>query len=462
MSTPFLQVPYLVKFDRIHGILIISKSSLGLTMDEEFIRSMIDAKNHQAMVPKKTPEQIDHEAPEISFEMLKGKILRPSSIITLKENDEHPIAKPALPGFSADLRYLSYIDDLSFEAVVYELIEPEARLISAVGPGPEEDKMFLGPGIGDTLFMFFKQMNIINPMFFSNVIVNDTLIISASLPKIYWENREAEHIACFNQQAYLYKNIESGKVERVLTLPAAPDTTLVASHTTTFFSNNGKLMFLSVSKGWPVSGSESLNWNNTRENPFLESFYDNAPLLAIYDIHGNFIRYFGSLTSFEIQNRLGYTLATPLIRQSDDVYWIVNTHSGDMRGYTNIYEDQPEYSIKLYEVKSPENPPDPEKAPLDYIKFQVDHLQKTTLDIFADDQIIWHILKDGDMIFLQELDFDGKILDQWLFPNVYEDMEGTTFRLFRKDGKVIVKGIFESPEKTCVLEFSPEYTSSLE
>ncbi len=455
-STGELQVGYILKLDRRSGTLIASKSTLGLTMDEEFIHWLISSRAPMTQfIPDKSENMDPDLAPEFDFEKVTSGALNPTNNIILEETPAHPLSLIEYPSFSENLRFISFLDGLSNSINIYTLDEGKGRFLNAFRPGPEEDRMFIARDIGDTLFMFFKQMNIINSMYFGNSMIGDNIMITASLPRIYWEDKKEERIAYFNQPTYLLKDTKTGNTIQCIIPEENQDTMISFSHIDSRCIEEGKYFFLPISKGWPVSGTKNLNWENKSINPFREDFYDKVPLFSVYDSNGRFIKYFDQLDSIFITSKVGYTFSNPLIKSIDGNLWIVNPNSGELRRFPSIESNIPDLKIQLFENNAFESALNPKTNPLDYLKDCSDHIKNSIVDFNILGEDIWYVLKNGEFYEIINIEFNGKKKNDWLLPTIYDNRKANTFKISTHQNKVRVCGIYESPELTSIVLFDP-------
>lgn len=456
-STGDLQVGYILKMAVGSGKLITSKSTLGLTMDTDFIQWLLEVKTPQETYKASgiSTDNKPENFPSLDYNQLKNNILYATSIKDLEEKPGHPLSLIEFPSFSEDIKYFSFLDGLSNSIYIYSLEESGASFMNALFPGDEEDRMFIAGDIGDTLFLFLKQMNIINSMYFSNTFIGDRVMITASLPRIFWEDKETEKIAYFNQPSYLLKDIKTGKTILHVIPETNSDTLLSFSHIESKCIEKGKYFFLPVSKGWPVSGTKSLQWDNVEVNPFRAEFYHNIPLFSVYDQKGRFIRYFDYLDSVFIQNKTGYTFSNPLVKSFDGKLWVINPNSGELRCFASHESDEPLLKIPLIENKNFSSRLDPKIQPLEYLEECSDNLQNNIVDFIIEGDHVWFVSKEGDFYRLAKQDLKDNARNEWLLPTVYEKRKANTFKIFNIDKKVVIMGIYESPDLTSIIRFDP-------
>ncbi len=454
-SAGHLQVPYITKFNISSGDLIIGKSTLGLSMNSEFAHWInncyVDIVKYK---PQKQNQQSEYQAvPEIHIDEKGLQVMKPVREIVLGEEEGYPISKAYYPSFDDQIEHFSFMDELTCSIYLYKCSEIGAVFLRALEPTTEEENLFRGPDIDDTMFMVLKQMNIINTMFFSNTFIGDSLVISASLPDIFWENKAMEHIAYYNKITYLYRDVNTGDLIRYVTPENIADSLFTIDHQSTFIINDGKLICIPVSKGWPISGTEMLNKEDSLNNPFIESFYDFTPILAVYDRNGKFLSYIGKLDDVFKSKKVGYSFSKPMIRYKKGIYWYTDTYNGVIYGQKSLKSRKPAYRIKVFDLPEYESPINQKKNPLEYIKDYRNLFNQAIIDFQIKDNKILTVIKINDFYFYKVFNFKGKLISEKILPTVYDNMDISTYIIKTYEERIKIIGIFESSMLTSILIF---------
>ncbi|MFO8129996.1 MAG: hypothetical protein R6T99_08870 [Bacteroidales bacterium] len=453
-----MQVPFFTKICRSSGDLITGKSTLGLDLSEKFVRYIL---SESSTMPKisRTHDPVPHEEiPEISLDKNDRTVLMPYREIHIKEDENNPLSHIEYPEFDEELRRFAFMDDLSYSIYVYELQSDSGILENTIRPGLKEDRMFTGPGINDTIFRFLKALNILNSMFFSSKFLEDTLVVSASLPRVFWQDREKENIAYYNQITYLYYDLDKGGIIGYVTPEVPPDSSLTLDHLSTYFPRRGKYFVIPVSKGWPVSGSEILDIHDSTDNPFLDAFYDNAPLFAIFNRHGDMLGYWGRLGPFFIKHRLGYAFSSPIMGHDRNTYWYADPYEGILYKYSSLTQQDGVEKTLLYTNRKFQQPRNINGSPMDHIREYTSRMDQHVVDITLHNDSVYCVLKKGAFYEYRILDKHGKLLLKKILPNVYANMEANTFCLHVNQQHKNIIGIYESPQKSSLALFHADHT----
>ena len=455
-SSEKMQAPFITKMTT-GGDMLCGKSTLGINMDEDFINWILTIRRSMPKIqPKKTSDYEKSDTHNIEITSMNRIVLKPFKEITIGETADFPISKCLYPGISSDLKYFAFMDELSFNIYVYKIADETAYLYTSIKPGSEVERLYIDESINDSLYYVLKKMNIVNAMFFGSTFQGDNLIISASLPNIFFRDKNKEELAYYNQVSYLNYNIPNREFLEIMDPDLSLESELIADHTNTIILNNGNYFFIPVSKGWPVSGHEKLSEVPDDDNPFLQEFYDNCPVFSIYDKNGEFISYLGKLDSMFEKYRLGYTFSNPSAAYYSGTYWISDAYSGIIETYSDIKDPLPVKRIKIFNAPDKEIKVD-KANPLEYMKSFNKIFQSLIIDFRVLDDKIYCIIKQGDYFTLKTLDTDGKILNQAFLPNTYGTITIESYLIQIINKKVCVAGIFSSKDDYKLVLFSTDF-----
>ncbi|MBW6492582.1 MAG: hypothetical protein K0B15_15460 [Lentimicrobium sp.] len=443
-STKEIQVPFITKFDLEKGVLIISKSTLGINLNADFVERIHSQTNPQMQV---TESSNSYDYNNLSSSTMN--LLKPLSKCLLNENTQHPISHISYPNLSKSGKIFCFKDELTQAIFAYEIKDTIATLINVLEPTEDEKKLFISPEIGDTLYTMLNKMNILNCMYFNcSLLSDDSVIISASLPKVFWEDKLNEHLAYYNEIVYLIKDLNNNTI-RYFTLDTAfSDITL--SHTSTSFDLYNNSLYIPISRGWPYGDKELLDPNDTISNPFNSKFYNSSPLMAKFDFQGNFISFIGKLDSTFALNKVGYTYINLTVKSFDSTIFYTTGYSGDLywflnnQNYTN--------SIKLFTPLKYTPNSSYDKQPLKYLQECQNIYNKNIIDFICHEKYIYTVVKQHELykIFVT----DGlSIIKEFDLPNLINKDKFVTYILKINDETVICYGVFESPENSGLYKF---------
>ncbi|MCD4679264.1 MAG: hypothetical protein K8S00_02635 [Bacteroidales bacterium] len=460
-SSVSLQVPYFAKFNIKTGDLVLSKSTLGLDYNSDVGKSFVDAKSPCEKYDKDigSPLSIQNKTLSIrlnldSLSEFKNNFLSNYRIFTVKEDENFLLSEIRRISFSEDLKYISFMDDLTNSICVYSKHDEYYTLVRNIRAGEYEDKLFFDKQLGDAMFKFLKGMNIINSMYFNSEIFGDSVIISTSLPEVFYEDVEAEKIAYINKIVFLIRNIYNADFSSYITLDTNFSIVSFEHTNARFFPENDKII-IPVSKGWPVSGTGSVPKNDPLENPFISEFYNFTPGFAQFDMSGKFQKFIGSIDTIYAFYKLGYTYFKPLVKFYDSSYWLADSYAGTIRKYDI---NKGEYSNKeavLFSIPEIQKKLiTAQEGTLEYIKSFNAFLNNYIIDFVVLDNEVLSLVKSGSYYLLLRYSFiDNKILDQKIIPNKISDYNCNSLHIKKIGNKALVLGAYESDLESVIVEF---------
>ncbi|MCH8331768.1 MAG: hypothetical protein IH946_10405, partial [Bacteroidetes bacterium] len=358
ISSSGLDVPFLLKFDQRTGTLVYSEAILGMSINDEHVNNIVCAITPLTTTNRK---QISQQRSTNSIRTLN--MLRPVRPIELKGSPQHPVSRISLPYFDENTKRLSFSDDLSLNIYINDMETGEQ--LYALTPSEKEQRMFIDSNVNDTLYQFLLMSNILNSMYFSSAIVNEQLMITASLPKVSFDG---EIVGYHNQPCLVFRPIANLEEPNIQVLDTLPVKNLVLIHTKTKYFKEQQLLVLPIHKGWPTVGT-SIEDTIGEKNPFKRSFYDQAPLFALYTVGGDFISFAGNIDLYSIKHQAGYAFCKPLISINAKQLWITSGFSGTIYKYDLTHPQTAIDSIMIFKPTTPEDKlPERLKMPFQYMK----------------------------------------------------------------------------------------------
>lgn len=464
ISSNSLQVPFFVKFNLNSGDLILSKTTLGMEYDKDIAKMFSEAVTPSEKTKKKIREDkiLTESSLCIKFNIdslagLKKNFLNNYNILPIIESDDHILSEIRRVSFSENGNYLSFMDDITNSIFVYRKQKDSYRFVRQFRAGNYEDKLFYDDELGNDMFVFLKTMNILNTMYFNSFVYNDSIFISASLPKVFYEDKDSEKIGYMNEAVFLIKNIYDENSNTFITMDTN-FTDLILEHPNTCFSPKNNNILIPLSKGWPVSGHSSLPENNPATNPFIDEFYNFTPGMATFDMHGNFTGFIGTIDSIHRKYKLGYTFFIPIIKIFGIHCWFADSYSGiihkfhlsskNYAGTTAVIFDTPDIQTGMIPL---------EKGTLEYLKYFNNLLSDYIVDFTVFENRIISIIKSGDYYLLVKYDLnDSKVYDYKIIPADILNYKCKSLTLGNPENGVLVIGVYESSKESAVVEFETD------
>lgn len=443
-SSQEMQVPFITKINLENGVLISSESTLGITMDGDFVERI-----HSQTIPQMQVTATPNPVNEIRKIGQDLNVMQPTSKSILSEDDRYPISQISNPDISASGRFFCFQDKLANAIFVYEIKDTTASLINVLKPDEEEKKLFVAPDVGDTLYRMLDKMNILNSMYFNcNILDEESVVISASLPKIFWEDKSTESLAYYNKIAYLVKGLKSKSMSYFTLDTVFKDITL--SHTNTCFDFKNNSIYVPISRGWPNGDKELVDPNDTVENPFNPKFYKQAPLMAKFDFQGNFESFIGKLDPTYAMNKVGYSFINLTVKNFDGVTYYTSGYSGDIYRFSdkqNYHEPIVFFTPSTCPINASY-----ETEPLKYLQECQKIYNKDIIDFTYSHGKIYAIVKQDDLYRL--VVYNGiSITNQYDLPRLIKRDKVVKYFLKKNEEIIVCYGVFESPENSVLYKF---------
>lgn len=443
-SSQEMQVPFITKFDLENGVLIRSESTLGINLDGNFIKR-ISSQTIPQMQVTASSHYINDTRPKDPVK----NVMKPTSKYIITEDDQHPISQILYSDLSNSGRLLCFQDKLANAIFVYDIKDTTSILINVLKPDEAEKRLFVAPDIEEPLYSMLDQMNILNSMYFNcNILDEERVIIAASLPKVFWENKSSESLAYYNKIAYLVKDLKNKSMSFFTIDTVFKDITL--SHTNTCFDFKNTSIYVPISKGWPNGGKEFVDPHDTIENPFNPKFYNHTPLMAKFDFQGNFKSFIGKLDSTYAMNKVGYSFINLTVKNFDGVTFYTSGYSGDIYRFSDkqeYHEPIVLFTPATYPIKTSY-----ETEPLKYLQENQKIYNKEIIDFTYSQGMIYALVKQDDLYKI--VVHNGiSITNEYNLPGLIKREKIVKYFLKRNEEIIICYGVFESSENSVLYKF---------
>ena len=349
---------------------------------------------------------------------------------------------------SKDLSKIALVDFNTSYVLLYEK-GPGVQgysLKDVIKPIKEEFAMFVAADVPTEILNFVIDINSVNIIYLDVAFSTDNrqLMITASLPRLYWENIATESLAYFNQPCIIKYDLETKKREYVQLKDCDVN---YASHSNAFFSEDATKLLLPIKKGWPVEGVSDSPPSDA-VNPFLDTFYKDAYCLAEYDAsNGSFVRSLRQLPEKHRQTKTGYFYSRPIVSYNGDKALLLDAGSGDAVIYDladksitpccNVFDKSflPEYHQNSSYVSQKNAKKDLDKIMAAKDEFPI----RVIYAVVANDKL-YVAITDEENILLKVIDIKGKrLFDTKILPIRYNDMNMRKLKLTKSlDGVELV------------------------
>lgn len=390
-TTGSIGIPYLLIFDINKGRLCKSASTLGINYDDTFYHDFTsDLSTLDSMVIVNS-----NDTP---FNLGTVKIVPNRYIIDSLKYDrllKSKLNSASKMKFFGNKEKLAILSNIFNEITVFEIKNDSLLLLARYKDTEEELNKYTDPGINAEIIEYLVNINLIRTIYLDMQLFNNEIRISASLPKLLWEDRENEKIGYYNIPVIITIPFSNPDLRSYTVLD--PDDEYELDHTRFYFDSHDQTYYFPYKKGWPVVGVGDQPENNT-ESPFTEEFYNLTPTFTIFDSTGIFIEANGTLHEWHQNNKTGYYFFDPIIKSDDQHIYI-----GDRKlGSISIIDksSKAEKSLQFTKLNDYDESSVNQDTQLKQIICKGKNLTTEIFDFVNQDSIIYSVLKRDKIYYL--------------------------------------------------------------
>ncbi|NUQ26542.1 MAG: hypothetical protein HUU34_21565 [Saprospiraceae bacterium] len=317
-------IPFCLKIDLNSGQLLRALPLLGISLNQSLADELVNDHIPEIPVQRSQTKATSKGVPALAANLSWQPFDR---FTALAEDDRQPYSQPLKLVMSKDEKHWIFLDDIAQKPFVYDT---RGNFVGTLSPSTEEKKKYVSPEIQDEIYLFLEKSNILNVIYldiYPTPDCDDCVCISTSLPEVFYEPDTS--IAYYNKIAFIRKRFNN-EVSSIDTIAEMPTPGYVLHHKKAVFLPEFTL--IPVVRGWPVVGTGQLSqYPDPAVNPFLDSFYEQAPLAALYGRDGQFITTIGQLPSIYKQLHAGYYFTHAVATQVHNKIWLTDGRSGQIQ-----------------------------------------------------------------------------------------------------------------------------------
>ncbi|MGB9742420.1 MAG: hypothetical protein ACP5JB_05625 [candidate division WOR-3 bacterium] len=447
-SAGMLEVPFVTKFAVSTGELLASYALLA-KIDSSTVGAFI---NDFSRPRSKIGSKSKQPALSLKSKGKRYKLYKPvfNKRIKLYDTEEYPLSTTHYISISPSGTYLALTDQMTWFIYIFDL--STGQLVKVLYPDSGEERLFIN--LPSEIIPTLKQMNMINPMYFSHQFSDDTtLLITASLPNMAMEikvvgNDTTVTYSCANEPVLLKKRLSSNQLLSCVSLQHLPDTVYGAFfHTDAAIIPKTGLVFAPFSKGWP-QGSEILDEQHTppEANPFTAQFYQrDLYQFAVFDTTGRFIRFLGRLGKQFVDLKLGYLVSNGYVRFQDNRYYTTDRYSGKIYIYDLDFVLRD--SLCVFDNPQPVFPlSDHSKDPLKYLleTFKA-NFRRRIIDFQIVGNLCYALITEDNQPVLYQKELKQNKIRKFPLPLQFEKEKAKYYLLREADTGMLAIALLESP-----------------
>ena len=456
-TTDNIGVPYLMLINNKTGVIVNAVSTLGLEFSDSFFDDFVyDIDRKRIALCENIISHRYDDLSIIPFENIIEDFDSDIETFTINNTDSiiTSIYKYTVSN-SADK--IAVIDYLTQNIAILTFDNGEYYVSSVIKPTEVEMRMFKDENVGEEMYQFLKLLNIPNIFYLDIAFVenDNSLLYTASLPKIYWEDIVNEQLAYLNQACFIKRKItDLNDVEyTVINTNSVSD----FSHSDFYFNEITEEVYFPVLKGWPVKGTTSAP-ENDNDNPAIDSFYDSCYSVVKYGPDGEFKDVVLKLPEWHKDNRTGYFFFKPLVKFDDNCTYIIDTFTSIIYVLDvddNCYNREINLT-QLLNVEVTENNLllNDSLDQLQTIQSKKKLLPLSVLDMIPYKSDLYLLLLYNDERFYLKLDKNDNILNMYVLPDEFQKNDLSNIRLFVGDSGVSLMSLCCKNNSIKVLKLS--------
>jgi hypothetical protein len=464
-STNGVQVPYIMKFDTKRGVLLKSDALLGLQYKEEIAESYFQAFEKPQQSDSSFILNDKSEKPNLkgkstvlqfsaSFNDYPNIKYQPEFILNYKQYliDQSEFILSDIMNFSiSDNKHHITIDDhLTDKSIHYILKDSVFKVAASIPDSSFNDRLFIEDDIPPMLVDYLKATNVLHTMFLKSILSSGSVFCTASLPHLFYEDRENENIGYKNKPLIFYRTIDAdlnnGEWSKVIFEDEAINKIKGFSHTIFFVIENS--IYLPVKTGWPITGTGDAPESES-DNPFNENFYQQTPALNMFDLGGNFVSTVGSLPAWHKQHKTGYSFFKPIIKKGvDGNFYLMDSYIGQLHTLSPQMEENSQVTTIFEAWSVPEDSVKLQELSLEYFTELGSVLNKRIVDFILKDDLVYSIVFDGSYYYISQTIVgtnNTKLIK--VFPETYNTLKTIPYSVSLSDsGEIVIFSIMRNKE----------------
>lgn len=312
-SSPHLDVPFLYKILE-DGSVTFSESFLGMNMTQDYVVDILSKNTVIQTAKKPTITNKQEFRNNIYFDTVT-KVLKLREQVWLRNSTEvkqSDLGNIYTLAFNPKSKNLAILGEELPEISVFNINGVlQQRLVAS---DAEYDYFYKGE-LSPQLYK--KMKGIITKVIYNSIenLTDTSITISASLPRLTIDIvKDDTTIGYYNEYCAVEKSLVGNNV-KIHHIFGLPESIVKRGFATSFgkVAITKSTIYYPMIKGWPVKGTQEIDTNNllAKYNPFVDSFYADAPLFFAFDRKHNKGNVVGSLPPVFRDNKLGYFTYNP-------------------------------------------------------------------------------------------------------------------------------------------------------
>lgn len=440
-STEDPRVPLLMKIDRKSGRLLTGGDYPELSPN--FINALVNHTEPMPFYGEVWSEKINYEHSMSDCENESFKKAKAFREMTIPLDEDTFISNVKFPIITKD--YLSFLDELNNAIYLYSMKDKKNLVFAGMfKPNKTEETYYISDDVEKEYYVEDLERGSIIAMCITSFMKDsETILFSASLPNLYYEDENKQRLVYSNKAVIISQNLNDINDRKFIPLEFNNNGFQYISHENFHYSSDFDKYFFITLKDY-----------NPSKMTFEKKTYDDTRLFTIYDEKENaVVGSIGKLGQINMDLNVGWVYVYPRISTFGNIIAVSDGNSGEVLVYDYENLKEPLYKTKVFDVRLSDFEIDSTLIGTEeyFLQFQ-DDFKNYVLDVEIDSKNLYTLSLEDGCYFMKVYNKKGKLRKTLLIPSVYNSCQLEVSGLCRIDGKTHVMAFyFDGENHTMVL-----------
>ena len=425
------RVPLLMKIDRKSGRLLTGGDYPELSPN--FINALVNHTEPMPFYGEVWSEKINYEHSMSDCENESFKKAKAFREMTIPLDEDTFISNVEFPIITKD--YLSFLDELNNAIYLYSMKDKKNLVFAGMfKPNKTEETYYISDDVEKEYYVEDLERGSIIAMCITSFMKDsETILFSASLPNLYYEDENKQRLVYSNKAVIISQNINDINDRKLIPLEFNNNGFQYISHENFHYSSDFDKYFFITLKDY-----------NPSKMTFEKKTYDDTRLFTIYDEKENVVvGGIGQLGQINMDLNVGWTYVYPRISTFGNIIAVSDGNSGEVLVYNYENIKEPLYKTKVFDVSLSDFEIDSTLIGTEeyFLQFQ-DDFKNYVLDVEIDSKNLYTLSLEDGCYFKKVYDKKGKLKKTLLIPSVYNSYQLEISGLCRINGKVHVMAFY--------------------
>lgn len=430
-STEDPRVPFLMKIDRKSGRLLTGGDYPELSPN--FINALVNHTEPMPLYGEVWSEKINYEHSMSDCENESFKKAKAFREMTIPLDEDTFISNVEFPIITKD--YLSFLDELNNAIYLYSMKDKKNLVFAGMfKPNKTEETYYISDDVEKEYYVEDLERGSIVAMCITSFMKDsETILFSASLPNLFYEDENKQRLAYSNKAVIISQNLNDINDRKLIPLEFNNNGFQYISHENFHYSSDFDKYFFITLKDY-----------NPSKMTFEKKTYDDTRLFTIYDEKENVVvGGIGQLGQINMDLNVGWTYVYPRISTFGNIIAVSDGNSGEVLVYDYENLKEPLYKTKVFDVSLSDFEIDSSLIGTEeyFLQFQ-DDFKNYVLDVEIDSKNLYTLSLEDGCYFKKVYDKKGKLKKTLLIPSVYNSYQLEISGLCRINGKVHVMAFY--------------------